>query len=143
MELFDQPQNNQCVTIIVFRALSTEGFWPMSSVRATTCWSTRKSSGRAMGTLTRSIPSTRAGWSNSEQRNGKHANISADYGNEQSGVDRDGKAQNLRLFILTESCIGHFGFHRHNSPCYRHPQGLRTTFPWVFWGFHEKYKTFI
>ena len=22
-------------------------------------------------------------------------------------------------------------------------QGLRTTFPWVFWGFHEKYKTFI
>ena len=23
------------------------------------------------------------------------------------------------------------------------PQGLRTTFPWVFWGFHEKYKIFI
>jgi hypothetical protein len=22
-------------------------------------------------------------------------------------------------------------------------QGLRTTFPWVFWGFHEKYKIFI
>src|SRR5271157_2763729 len=27
MELFDQPQNNQCVTIIVFRAL-TAYFWP-------------------------------------------------------------------------------------------------------------------
>ena len=23
------------------------------------------------------------------------------------------------------------------------PQGLRTTFPWVFWGFHGKYKIFI
>ena len=23
------------------------------------------------------------------------------------------------------------------------PQGLRTTFPWVFWGFHGKYKKFI
>ena len=22
-------------------------------------------------------------------------------------------------------------------------QGLRTTFPWVFWGFHGKYKIFI
>jgi hypothetical protein len=22
-------------------------------------------------------------------------------------------------------------------------QGLRTTFPWVFWGFHGKYKKFI
>jgi LmbE family N-acetylglucosaminyl deacetylase len=25
----------------------------------------------------------------------------------------------------------------------RPAQGLRTTFPWVFWGFHGKYKIFI
>ena len=30
--------------------------------------------------------------------------------------------------------------HTINNP---QSQGLRTTFPWVFWGFHEKYKIFI
>ena len=38
--------------------------WHMSFVRATTCWSTRKSSAKATGTLSRSIPSTQAGWIN-------------------------------------------------------------------------------
>ena len=35
------------------------------------------------------------------------------------------------------------GWTKGGSQDSKRQQGLRTTFPWVFWGFHGKYKIFI